>query len=75
MNLLLIYLNSWEDKDRLEDGKPITMAWQNYPYEMLDQLHKENLISLTSKFTFKKALLITEAGIQKAQELKKSLGL
>ena len=67
-NLLLLYLNSWEEDSRAESGGKIFRAWKNYPYEVLNELERENLIR-----QYPKSVIITKEGLSKALGLKRQL--
>lgn len=63
LTLLLIYLNSWEEKGYYE---PVHRAWKGYNFETLDALEENGFIS---KSKTSKSLFITDKGIEAAKQL------
>ena len=63
LTLLLLYLNSWEEKGIEE---PERRAWKGYDFETLDELQEKAYI-VKSKTA--KSVYLTEDGIKKAKEL------
>jgi hypothetical protein len=69
LNLLLIYLTSWEeDKRNGEPGEKIFRAWKGYLFEILDDLQRNKLIRQYPKAL---SLILTDEGKRKAEEVKK----
>jgi hypothetical protein len=67
LTLLLIYLDSWEEKNL---GTPVRRAWKGYGFDTLNTLEGKGYIS-QSKTT--KSVYLTEEGIELAKELEKLL--
>ncbi len=65
LNLLIMYLNGWEEDSRKEPGGKVFRAWKNYPFDILNELEKENLIR-----QYPKSVIITNEGKSKAEGLK-----
>lgn len=65
LNLLLIYLNGWVEDSRREPGAKVFRAWENYPFDILNELEKENLIR-----QYPKSVVVTKEGQSKALGLK-----
>lgn len=61
LTLLLLYLSSWEET---QGDLAVRRAWRNFRFEVLDALEAQHWISQS-----RKSVYLTEAGIQKAQEL------
>jgi hypothetical protein len=70
LNLLLLYLTGWEEDSRKNPGEKIYRAWKGYLFTTLNTLADEKLI-IQSKET--KSVILTEAGQQRAKQLKDSL--
>lgn len=64
-NLLLMFLNSWEEESRTEPGGKIFRVWKNYPFEVLNELERENFIR-----QYPKSVIITKEGLNKALGLR-----
>ncbi|MCK4258841.1 MAG: transposase [Halanaerobiales bacterium] len=64
LSLLLLYLTSWNEKDRFLGE--LQRSWKGYPYEILDELSEEGYIKGSNR---SKSVYITEEGVAKAQEL------
>jgi DNA-binding PadR family transcriptional regulator len=62
LTLLLLYLNSWEEKDFTD---PVRRAWKGHDFGALDRLEENGLITQSRKG---KSLFITGEGIEKAKE-------
>jgi len=67
LTLLLLYLTHWEEKSPAEFGK-IRRSWKGYPFEALDALEEDGLLSQTRRA---KSVYLTEVGVKKAEELKR----
>lgn len=65
LTLLLIYLCSWEEHP--SPDLTVRRAWKGYLFEVLDLLEEQGLIEQSRRA---KSLILTEAGIRRAQELK-----
>jgi hypothetical protein len=65
LTLLVIYLSSWEE----EPAPDLTVrrAWKGYLFEVLDALEEKGYISQTRRA---KSLTLTEAGVERAEEIK-----
>ena len=68
LNLLLMFLTGWEEDSRQSPGEKIFRAWKGYLFETLNQLSDDKLIV---QFKNTKSVTLTEAGKQKAEQLKK----
>jgi hypothetical protein len=66
LTLLLLYLTAWEEK--VIPGVKINRSWKGYPFEILDELTEEGLISGGKKA---RSVHFSEEGIQTAEKLKK----
>lgn len=64
LNLIIIYLNGWEEDSRREPGGKVLRAWKGYPFDVLNELEKEKMIR-----QYDKSLVITKEGISKAEGL------
>jgi len=64
LTMLLLYLNSWEEK--LIDGEKVNRSWKNFRYEDMDQLEEEGLIYGGKK---SKSVTISEKGMKTAVKL------
>lgn len=69
LTLLLLYLNSWIEKEPYGE---FHRAWKGYDFDVLNELEDKDLIrgSHKSKSTF-----ITEEGLKKAKELMKKYNI
>jgi DNA-binding PadR family transcriptional regulator len=65
LTLLLLYLNSWEEK---EYGQLIHRAWKGHDFGTLDKLEEEGLITKNKTV---KSLYLTGEGIEEAKRLEK----
>lgn len=65
--LLLMYLTGWEEDSRQKPDEKIFRAWKGYLFEVLNKLADEKMIV---QFQNTKSVTLTEAGKQKAQQLK-----
>jgi len=68
LNLLLMFLTGWEEDSRQKPGEKVFRAWKGYLFETLNKLADEKLII---QFQNTKSVTLTEAGRQKAEQLKK----
>jgi hypothetical protein len=68
LNLLLMFLTGWEEDSRQNPGEKVFRAWKGYLFETLNQLSDDKLIV---QFKNTKSVTLTEAGRQKAEQLKK----
>jgi UTP:GlnB (protein PII) uridylyltransferase len=68
LNLLLMLLTGWEEDSRKTPGEKVFRAWKGYLFETLNKLADEKLII---QFQNTKSVTLTEAGRQKAEQLKK----
>jgi len=64
LNLVLIYLNGWEEDSRRIFGGKVIRAWKAYPFDILNELDHQGLIR-----QFDKSLIITNLGISRAEGL------
>ena len=67
LTLLLLYLTSWEEECA---QKYLRRSWKGYPFEALDKLEEEGLISQRRR---NKSVYLTEKGIKQAEDLKEKL--
>ena len=67
-NLLLMFLTGWEEESRKNPGERIFRAWKGYLFETLNKLADDKLII---QFANTKSVMFTEAGRQRAEQLKK----
>jgi hypothetical protein len=65
LTLLLLYLNSWEEK--VIPGVTVNRSWKTFRFEILDELEAEGLIHGGKKA---KSVGITEEGMKAAEKLK-----
>lgn len=64
LTLLLLYLNSWEEK---EYGQSFRRAWKGHEFDALNKLEEDAFITQSKTA---KSLYLTEEGIKAAKELK-----
>ncbi|MDQ1354306.1 MAG: Transposase [Acidobacteriota bacterium] len=64
LNLIMIYLNGWEEESRKDPGGKVFRAWKNYPFDVLNELERENMIR-----QYPKSLIVTKEGKTKAEGL------
>lgn len=64
LNMILIYLNGWEEDSRKEPGGKVFRAWKNYPFDILNELERRNLIR-----QYPKSIIVTREGKTVAQGL------
>jgi hypothetical protein len=65
LNLIMMYLNGWEEESRIEPGGKVLRAWKGYPFDVINALEKEKMIR-----QYDKSLIITKEGISRAEGLK-----
>jgi len=68
--LLLMYLTGWEEDSRQKPGEKVFRAWKGYLFEVLNKLADEKMIV---QFANTKSVTLTEAGKQKAMQLKEQI--
>lgn len=68
LSLMLMFLTGWEEDSRKNQGEKIFRAWKGYLFETLNKLADEKLIV---QFQNTKSVTLTDAGKQKAEQLKK----
>jgi hypothetical protein len=68
LHLLLMYLTGWEEDSRNNPGEKVFRAWKGYLFEVLNELEEENLVK---QFGNAKSLILTDAGKQTAEKLKR----
>jgi quercetin dioxygenase-like cupin family protein len=61
LGLMLMYLSSWTER-----GGELPRFWKGFDFELLNQLHDEELISDSRRA---KSAYLTEDGVRRAQEL------
>ncbi|MCU0286798.1 MAG: DUF6429 family protein [Acidobacteria bacterium] len=64
LNLLILYQNSWQEESKKDPNDMVTRAWKNYPFDILNELERENLIR-----QYEKSVIITKEGQAKIQAL------
>jgi len=64
INLLCMFLNSWEEDSKRKPGTNVLKVWYTYHYEVVKSLEKENLIR-----RYDKTFDLTDAGEKKIAEL------
>ena len=69
LTLLLLYLNSWVEKEPYGE---FHRAWKGYDFDTLNALENENLIGGSHKA---KSTYLTEEGVEKAKELIKKYNI
>lgn len=69
LTLLLLFLNSWKERDSLGDFR---RAWKGYNFDVLNTLEEENFIGGSHKA---KSVYLTEDGVKKAKKLMKKYGI
>ena len=65
LTLLLAYLTSWDEKDRLLKQE-LKKSWKGYDFEILNELNEQELIYQENK---KKYFIWEEKGINEAKRL------
>lgn len=70
LNLLLLFLTGWEEESRQKPGEKIFRAWKGFLFEVLNRLADEKLIV---QYANTKSVTLTEAGKQRARQLKEQL--
>lgn len=74
LTLLLLWLTSWDEIDKLRKDKrfkdlgPSYRAWKGYDFETLDKLKKEELINFSYRA---KSVYLTKEGVVLAKKLEK----
>jgi hypothetical protein len=68
LSLLLMILTGWEEDSRKNPGEKVFRAWKGYLFETMNKLADEKLII---QFANTKSVMLTDAGKQKAEQLKK----
>jgi hypothetical protein len=68
LNLLLLYLSGWEEDSRRNPGEKIYRSWKGYLFEVINELEEKELIIQNRK---SKSVVFTEAGRNKAEEIKR----
>lgn len=61
--LALLYLTSWEEK---EYGNKYNRSWKGYPFDLMDELIDESLISGGNRA---KSIYLSDDGVKKALEI------
>lgn len=67
LTLLLLYLNSWEEKGYFE---PVCMAWKGHDFDTLNKLEEDGFIAQSKTA---KSLFLTDKGIEAAKQLESLL--
>ena len=71
LTLLLMFLTGWEEDSRKNPGEKIYPTWKGYSFANLNKLSDEKLIIQTNG----KLVILTDAGKQKAEQLKKTFNI
>ncbi|KAB3529588.1 DUF6429 family protein [Alkaliphilus serpentinus] len=66
LTLLLLYLTSWKESDRLTGGSH--RSWKGYPFKILDELIEEGYIYGSNKA---KSIYFKEEGIKETEKMLK----
>ena len=69
LTLLLLYLNSWIEKEPYGE---FHRAWKGYDFDILNLLEDENLIGGSHKA---KSTYLTKEGVEKAKKLMKKYNI
>jgi len=69
LTLMLLYLNSWTEKDFSDNCR---RSWKNHDFDTLDALAEDDFISDSKRA---KSVYLYEGGINKALELLKKYGI
>ena len=70
LNLLLLFLCSWEEESRVNPEEKIQRSWKGFLYDILFDLEVEGLITQKQNT---KSVIITQKGIEKAKTLNTTL--
>mgnify|MGYP001098268386 FL=1 len=68
LSLLLMLLTGWEEDSRQNPGEKAFCSWKGYSFKAMNKLADDKLII---QFKDKKLVILTEAGRQMAEQLKK----
>jgi len=75
LTIMLLYLTRWEEKEG-HFPKPLLKSWKGYPFGILNKLDEEGYLYQGKHPSRSKSVVLTDKGIQKAEELKrKYLGI
>lgn len=69
LTLLLLYLNSWEEK---QIGMAYRRSWKGYDFDVLNELSDEGLINGSNRA---KSVTFNDEGIEKAKQLITKYGI
>lgn len=61
--LALLYITSWEEN---EYGNKYNRSWKGYPFELMDELSEENLISGSNRA---KSIYLSDEGVKEALKI------
>ena len=67
LNLLLLYLSGWEEKDKKNPKKKIFRTWKGYLFDVLNELKEDGM---TEQYMNQMSVTITEKGIERAKKIK-----
>jgi hypothetical protein len=70
LNLLLLYLCGWQEDSRQTPGEKVFRSWKGFLFNILNQLEEEKMIR---QIKGGKSLIITDAGLHRAQQLKEKM--
>ena len=65
-----MFLTGWEEDSRQKPGEKVFRAWKGYLFEVLNRLADDKLIV---QFANTKSVTLTEAGKQRARQLKEQI--
>jgi len=68
LNLLLLYLSSWEEESRNNPGERLYRSWKGYKFDVLNELANDKFIRQSKE---SKSVIITDTGRAEAERLKK----
>jgi hypothetical protein len=68
LSLMLMFLTGWEEDSRQSPGEKVFCSWKGYSFKALNMLADEKQII---QFKDKKLVILTDAGRQAAEKLKK----
>ncbi len=70
LNLLLLFLSSWEEESRVNPEEKVQRSWKGYLFDVLQDLEAEGLITQRQNTM---SVIITQKGIQKAKSIDAAL--
>jgi hypothetical protein len=70
LTLLILYLTHWVEKDKF-GGEGVCRSWKGYPFDALNKLVDEGYLVGVKHPGKSKSVVLTEKGINKAEELER----